>query len=163
MVGIKVNVIADVSQLLKIDRFSKNNQPILLNTAAIRYLQFQRKRYLALSAGGGEWPKLKKVTIQRKKRRGIAENPRAILREYDTLISSLGFKTIGRKIFVGFTRNRPHPRGKSVFQIAKIHTKGLGRVPVRRVVGLPDKALRIKMVDDIRTTYNKIIRANRRR
>lgn len=162
MAGIRVNVIADVSQLLNVSRFAKTNQPILLNTAAIRYLQFQRKRFLALSAGGGEWPKLKRSTIKRKARRGIADNPRAILREYDALLSGLGFKTIGKKIFVGFTRNRPHPRGKSVFQIAKIHTKGLGVVPVRRVVGLPDSGLRIKMIDDIRTTYNKIIRANRR-
>lgn len=162
MVQIKVNVIADLSKVLTVSRFSKNNQPILLQTAANRYLQFLKKRFIRLSAGGGEWPKLKRITVLRKRRRGVADNPRAILREYDALLSALQSKILGKKVFVGFTRNRSHPRGKSVFFLAKIHTRGSRTIPSRRVVGLPDTKTRNQMTIDIRNTYNRVIRSRRR-
>lgn len=164
MVQIKVNVIADLSKVLTVSRFSKNNQPILLQTAANRYLQFLKKRFIRLSAGGGEWPKLKKVTRDSKRKRG-APNPRAILREFDELLSALSSKILGKKIFVGYVRNRKHTRAKSVFHLAKVHTKGIpsksGPV-VRKVVGLPDTKTRNQMTIDIRNTYNRLIRSRRR-
>lgn len=163
MVKIRLNVIADLSRVLNVSRYSKSNQLTLLQTAASRYLQYLKNRFIRLSAGGGEWPKLKRITIQSKKKRG-ASNPRAILREFNELFGAIKARRLGSKIYAGYVRNEPHTRSKSVFFLAKVHTKGTpsksGRI-VRKVVGLPDTKTRKKMVEDIRNTYNRIIRPRR--
>ena len=155
---LKLNVRLDLSRLLNVDRYQKSNQPKLLDIAADRYLRYLRNRYISLSAGGGEWPDLTDSTIKSKAWRGIADNPSAILREYDLLLNSMGKVIRGKEIYVGYTSNRQHPRGISIFQLVRIHSKGEGRVPKRRVIGLPNQQTLKNMVNDVRSRYNRIIR-----
>lgn len=165
MATIKLNLIADMKPLMSVDRFQKQNQPTLLQTAVQRYVQFLRNRYISLSAGGGEWPQLADSTVASKESRGIAENPEAILRESDTMLEALSYRKIGNKLFVGIVHDEDHPRAESVKFLAKIHTAGSPKrkLPKRIVVSGPDNRTRKGMVKDIRDQYNKLIRQNRRR
>lgn len=165
MASIKLNMIADFKPLMSVDRFQKQNQPVLLQTAVQRYVQFLRNRYISLSAGGGEWPELADSTVASKTSRGIAENPEAILRESDTMLASLSYKKVGNQIFVGIVNDDDHPRAESVKFLAKIHTRGSPKkkLPARVVVSGPDNRTRKRMVKDIRDQYNKLIRQNRRK
>lgn len=163
MSSVRINLVADLSRVMNVGRYSNRNKPVLLRTAANRYLQYSRKRFIALSAGGGEWRKLKRVTVLRKLQRGVADNPRAILREYDILLGAIDSKEVGDKIYIGIVRNRSHPRGGTIIKIAKIHTKGNSRLPARRVISGPNTSTLKKMVVDVRDSYNLLIRRQNRR
>lgn len=164
---VKINVNLNLSQLMNVDRFQKRNQPILISTAADRYYKFLRNRFIALSSRGSKdgsrgWKILDPVTVKSKEYRGIADNPDWILREYDVLLNAMGTKTTGKKTFVGFVRNRKHPRGKMVFQLVRIHGRGENNLPIRQMVALPSRSVAKKMAQDVRDQYNRVIRKNRR-
>lgn len=163
MAKIRLNVVVDLANALNIKRYSQNNKPKLVETAANRYLQYSRNRYISLSAGGGEWPGLKLTTVARKIRRGIADDPTAILRESDTILNELQVKIIGKVTYVGIFSNRMHPRGPAITKLALIHTVGTILIDARPIVVSPPNQVRKRMVDDIRTTYNKLIRQQRKR
>lgn len=146
-----INIVADLRKVLNVSRFSRRNQPVLTKTAAQHYVNFLRERYLINSAGGGDWPGLKEETIKRKERRGIAEDPSAILRESDTVLESLGIRTRGQLVYAGFVREKDHPRGPSVNQLVIIHST------TRRIIILPSNNVRRKMAESARKEYNKLI------
>lgn len=162
MTTIRLNVITTIRPVINVNRYAEQNKPIILNTAARRLSRWQQNRFISFSAGGGDWAKLAASTILRKTRRGVASNPEWILREYDELFTSFGFRNINGALVVGITNNKSHPRGSTTFVIARVHQGGLGRVPVRRIVILPPKGILKQMNSDIRAEYNKIIRRNRR-
>lgn len=162
-----INVAIDISPLMNVNRYVKKNQSTLLKTAANRYLTYLRNRYISLSSGSGEWPPLAESTIKRKKRRiqqgyGTA-NPESILRETDTMLDTLGIRTRGKYVYVGYVREKPHPRGPSVNQLVNIHANGGVYLPSRNAMASPNNSTRIRMVEDIRDQYNKVIRQNRKK
>ncbi len=161
MAKLKINVVVNLKPLLNVQRYAAKNKPVLLNTAANRYLQYLRNRYLSLSAGSGEWLPLQYETVKRKERRGIADNPTHILREYDAILSSLNILIKDKQTYVGFVRDKRHPRGLRVFQLVRIHAEGLRGLPKRNAIGIPPQRTLKQMVDDIRVIYNKIIRRER--
>lgn len=162
MTRLVINVTADLKPLLNVHRYAEKNKPIVLLTAAQRYLRFLQRRFISLSAGGGEWPELKQSTIERKERRGVSGNSEAILRESDELLQGLGLKFVHDTYHVGYVQNKQHWRARGTIFLARIHTKGLGIVPVRRVIGRPSNTVRRGMTTDIRREYQKIIRRARR-
>lgn len=158
MSTLRLFVDANLSQYIKVNRYAQNNQPLLLRTAAQRYVQFLQRRYIALASGQGAWPKLKRSTVLRKIRRGIADNPRFILREYNVLMNEIGLAIRGKQILVGYNRNRSHPRGSNVFFLVQLHANGNSRLPKRQIVVYPDRATEKRMVEDIKDSYNRQIR-----
>lgn len=165
---LKINVVLDLKELLLVDRYSKKNQPELLNQAGNRYLQFLRNSYIAKSSGRGAWSPLSEKTIERKEQRGIADSPHWILREYDHLLYSLDIKQKGKELFVGYVRDRTHLSGRiTIHKLVKIHSlgakKGKWKLPARPIIVLPNNSLRKKMVEDVKKVYQKVIRANRRK
>lgn len=157
---LKINVRFDLSRFMNLDRFQKKNQPLLVSTAADRYFKYLRNRFIANSSGGKQWPPLEESTIERKERRGIADNPKWKLREYDIILNSMGVKVIGKKTYAGFVRDRRHPRGKTVFQLVRIHGRGEGQ-KIRKAMGYPNRPTMKKMVQDVRDQYNKRMRSVR--
>lgn len=154
MTKIRLNVTTDIRSLINIQRYAEKNRPLIVRTAANRYLQFLRNRYISLSAGSSsQWMPLALSTVLRKIRRGIADDPTAILREYDVLLNSLNLKVNGQITYVGYTSDKKHPRGPSVFFLVIIHAD-----TGRRIIVLPSESVKKRMVDDIRKDYNKIVR-----
>lgn len=161
---LKLSVITDLKQLLNVQRFAKSNQPVLLNAAAKRYVQYLRNRFISLSSRPGTWPKLAESTIKRKIRVKVAVNPKWILRESDTMLNSLGIRTRGNQVLAGFVRDRPHPRAKSVNYLVKLHSHIIeSKLPYRPAIGSPNNATRKRMTEDIRDEYNRVIRRNKKR
>lgn len=156
-----LNVRLNLQSLMNVDRFQKKNQSALISVAAQRYFKYLRNRFISNASGGNQWPPLKESTIERKERRGIADNPEWRLREYDYLLNSMGVKIIGKQTRVGFVKDRRHPRGKTVFQLIKIHGRGEGGLPIRQAIGLPNRSTSKQMAKDVRDQYNKLIRKNR--
>lgn len=148
---------------MNVNRFQERNRPTLIETAAYRYLKYLRNRYIALSSRGSTWPPLKQVTIYSKTQRGIADKPEWRLREYDILLNAMDIKVIAKRTYVGFVRNRRHPRGATIFELVRKHSTGEGKLPVREVLGLPSRQTAKRMAQDVRDQYNRIIRRNRRR
>lgn len=162
---LRINVVADLSQMINLRRYTNEHKDILLRVAAQTYLNFLRQSYLVRSGGGKGWASLKKSTIRSKRSRGIAENPSAIMRESDLLYTMLDKQVTPTKVFVGYIRNRSHSRGsKTVFELVKIHATGAAKnLSVRSIIELPDGRTRNRMINDIKQEYDKILRANQRR
>lgn len=156
-----LNVRFNLQSLLNVDRFQKKNQPALISVAAQRYFKYLRNRFISNSSGGSQWQRLKEDTVERKERRGIADNPEWVLREYDYLLNSMGVKVVGKQTRVGFVKDRKHPRGKTIFQLVRIHGRGEGGLPIRQAIGLPNRSTSRQMAQDVRDAYNRIIRKNK--
>lgn len=159
---VRIDIIADMKPMLNVYQFAEKNQPIILEIAAKRYLQYLRRRYIAQSAGGGGWEDLKESTIESKRKRNVADNPEWILREYDIVLNSLGIKNTPKRVYVGVVKSTQHPRGNNSIEIATIHQVGEG-LPARQIIPKVENSIRKKMVDDIRKQYDKVVRANRRK
>lgn len=153
-----INIVIDLRPLLDVTRYATKNRPTLLKVAGKRYVSYLRNRYFAMASGGGDWPPLQESTIVRKERRGWANDPDAILRETDTLIDSIGTRTRGQYVYVGFVRNSGHPRGPSVLELARIHQEGTATIPFRQIIVEPNSRTKRQMVEDIKKEYNKIIK-----
>lgn len=153
-----INIVIDLRPLLEVTRYAVKNRPTLLKVAADRYVSYLRNRYFAMSSGGGDWPPLQESTIIRKERRGWASDPDAILRETDTLIDSIGSRTRGQYVYVGFVRNSGHPRAPSILELARIQQEGTATIPFRPIIVPPNSRTRRQMVEAIKKEYNKIIK-----
>jgi len=127
-----------------------------------RYLAFTRRRFVAFSGGGGDWPDLAPSTkkarrgpTSRKKvrrRKGAATTTRgsgrkfAILRDTGTLLAALDVGAPGNRfdrlpdgIEVGFGGPSRHPKGKAtIADIARFHNQGAGKLPQRKIIVPPD-------------------------
>lgn len=169
---LKLNVVVDLAPLLNVKRYSDANRPVLLEVAATRYLKFLKKRHYA----GGGWARLKEVTIELKKWRqlkyGTPANPNWVLRETNTLVKNLEKKATKDGYEVGHVVDRVHPstpdriakqgRRLRISRLVRIHTLGEGGLTPRKVIDPPNAELRKRMVEDVRTAYDKIIRRYRK-
>lgn len=162
---LRLNIVASMSNLINVQRYAKHNRSTLVEAAAQRYVNFLRSSYIRRSAGGGGWPGLAESTIKSKESRGIAENPSAILRESDTLLDLLDAQQTSDGYEVGYFDDSTHSRGHiSIFELVEVHTYGIGKnLPERPIIVDPDGRTESRMRDDILKSYNKVIRANRRK
>jgi len=147
-------VIVDLKKLKRfrkvvdVDLRRKGNGPIrkALKQWAYRYRSFARRRWLAQSKGGGDWPVLKPQTIARRRKKSDK-----ILIDTATMLG--GFtpefgnkpgqieEDISFGIRVGLGGSSPHPRGGvTLGDLYRIHHFGQGRVPARPLVVQPDAA-----------------------
>ncbi len=128
---------------------------------AVRYRSFLQKRFVRLSSGAGEWPKLK-----HKRKRGKL-NGAKVLRDTGTLLAAMSpvfsntpgqlQKRIRRGIRVGYGGPAKHSGSDvSVARIAKWHQTGAGRLPVRRIIVHPSPRLRKQMMGDLRKAASEI-------
>lgn len=162
MQPIKINVEVDLGHLLAVTRYAERNRPLLLQTAANRYLRYLEQRYLRLG------PPLKDSTIASKKSRG-SDTPEAVMRESDHTRSQLSTKVVKQQIFVGYVRNskvnRPSKKIGTTFALVKMHrtVHAGGLNPARPIVVQPSEGVKKRMVEDIKNDYNKLIRRFRRR
>ena len=78
------------------------------------------------------------------------------------VFNSMGSKIIGNKTYVGYVRNKRHPRGLMVFKLVSLHNRGSGNLPSRQAIGLPNRLTGKRMAEDVRDQYNKIIRRGKR-
>lgn len=154
-----INARAFLEPALKVQRFK--DKPLLLKTAAQHLLNWLRERHEA----GANWEELKEVTIERKSRRGVAQNPEAILQETESMINTLSIRTRGERVFVGFPRDRAHQRTEdrvtnpiNVNELVRIHSNGNVFLPIREVLGTPSNKVRADMVQLVQKEYNKLIR-----
>lgn len=160
MQPIKINVEVDLGHLLAVTRYAEKNRPVLLRTAANRYLRYLEQRYLRLG------PPLRPSTVASKKSRG-SDTPSAVMRESDHTRTQLSTKVVGQQIFVGYVRNsavnRPSSKIKSTFVLVKLHRTPHASNPARPIIVQPSDGIKRRMVDDIKNDYNKLIRRFRRR
>lgn len=121
---------------------------------AVRYREFAQKRFVRLSSGGGEWPRLK-----RKRKRGklirakILRDTGALLAALSPVFSSAGGalqKRINKGVRVGYGGPAKHSKGRvTVAQIAHWHQVGAGNLPVRKVIVEPSRRVRQLMGQDL--------------
>lgn len=153
-------------KLPKLERFGKtvNNDlrgsgtgPIrkALKQWAFRYRAFSRRRYLKQAAGGGDWPKLKRATVARRRKRSnrILIDTATMLGGFDPeFIGKPGQveKSINFGIRVGVGGPAMHPGGINMGQLYRIHHLGLGRVPPRTLIVSPDSATVAGMTADMK-------------
>lgn len=164
LMQIRINVAADLSRVLNVNRFAEKNRPAFLKEAGKRYVRYLRQAFIARSSGGG-WAPLKQVTIDSKKRRGLASNPDAILRETDQLLDAITWKATDYGIEVGFVIDAEHnERGGTIFGIAQAHTDGAPErhLPSRPIIISPSPSVQRAMIEDIRANYYKAQRKNRK-
>jgi hypothetical protein len=119
-------------------------------------LLYYRRRYIALSSskGKGVWPDIKQATKDKKKRAGL---PPRILRgtvditgiaTTDTILNSLELKQISPNGYaVGIFNRSAHPGSKlTVHQLATIHQRGEGVVPIRTIMVPPPRVVKEKAI-----------------
>lgn len=122
---------------------------------AYRYRAFSRRRYLKESKGGGAWPKLKKGTInrRRKKSTAILIDTGVMLGGFDPVFSSKPGQveeTIPFGIRVGVGGSGSHPGGITLGELYRIHHFGEGVVPARTLIVRPDQSTINSMREDMR-------------
>jgi len=157
---LRIDVTADVSEFINIMRFAEKNRPLLLRTAAERYLRWMTKRFVAFSAGGGHWPELKETTILRKEARAEAINPYWILRESDNLLNNFSIKEDDDGIWVGYHGDEPDHSisSESMIWLVEHHA-----VDNRDAVAPPDRATKRQMTEDIRKEFRKVVKRMNRK
>lgn len=171
---LKLNVVVDLAPLLNVKRYTDANRQVLLEVAADRYLKFLKKRHY----GGANWVTLRPATIKRKRIRqlkyGTPANPNWVLRETDTLVDNLEKKATKNGYDVGHVVDRIHPstpdrigkNGKGrrirISRLVRIHTAGDSSLPPRPVIEPPRPDTRKRMVADVRSAYDKVIRRYRK-
>lgn len=101
------------------------------------YKSFVLLRFDIFAGGGGNWKRLKRVTVRRKGSDRILEDTREM-----RLGLAEGIGTVARdklSLTMGFTSEAHHEAsGLNISEIATIHDQGQGRVPRRRILVLPD-------------------------
>jgi hypothetical protein len=128
----------DFGPLKHFTKDMKARTPELFRTVAERHLKMLERRFVALAAGGGEWPPLKDKTVIQKTNLK-ASNPAWILRRFHTLVHSMGFIMNKKGYWVGFVHeNKTHPESSlRVVELATVHHLGEGVVPARPVIAFP--------------------------
>jgi hypothetical protein len=126
-----------------------------------RWRAYIQARWVKYSKGGGDWPPLKK---------GYRPGG-SILRDTSTMFNAMSpfmdapgkfSKQSGFSVTVGFGGPEPHPRAKNltISQLAEIHQRGLGNVPVREMVVPPDEKTQLGMKKDAEVALKKLKEQN---
>jgi hypothetical protein len=171
--------------LTKFDNFlaqlsGKKNAPLLraaFNQWGVRYLAETKKTFVKNSAGGGEWPPLKRrrgfstvrthgrktgSTVNSYKRKNKGGDK--ILRDTGTLFKALSIGSPGNLYQdlkngkrVGFGGPSRHPSGQfTIADIAKVHQVGGGHLPKRQILHQPSSGLIQQMLGDLSRAVNRI-------
>lgn len=131
----------------------------MLKQWAALYRSFSQRRFARFSRGGGDWPPLALSTQRQRRgaRRGRAgSRVFAILRDTGILFAGLDPKVSIRpgqlerrrrlSVQVGYGGSALHSGAKiTIARLAEIHDRGLGRVPVRQIIVVPDVITRRRM------------------
>jgi len=169
----EIHVVIDFKGLKKFskqiasDLRNKANGPIrkAIRQWAARYRTFLRDRFVKFSRGGGNWKPLK-----RKRKRGSL-NSVAILRNTGTMFSA--FQPVFQSkpgqlqqditfgVRVGYGGPGRHKKGgtATIADIAAFHQVGVGFLPVRKIIVLPDSQVISKMSEDMKQGLIKLERA----
>lgn len=114
------------------------------------YRSFIRQRFVSFSRGGGDWPPLKPSTLA-KRRKGKGSGTAAILRDTGLLFASLqpgvegtGLlqatdRPLGFTAFMDSKQTYAKGGGVSLGDVANFHQTGAGRLPVRKIIDVPDR------------------------
>lgn len=133
---------------------------VVLRQWAARYRAAMRRKFVANSQGGGDWPPLAPSTLAKR-------GPGAlILRDTGTLLAALSPSFTGAPgaievavvdgIEVGYGGSSPHPTGDvSVATVAEAHQAGGGRLPRRMIIHEPDDFLLGQMASDAQRALKK--------
>jgi hypothetical protein len=163
----RIYIQIELKAIMKFRRMAPQRRKELFGTAAERYKQYLRKRYISNSSGKGGWAELKKSTKQRKKRRGIATNPNWILRESNTLLNSMDYQLNPKGFEIGYLGIKSqdiHPTNDytaapiTVGGLAEVHHFGLGRQIARPIIVEPDSRHYKLIIEAVQKEFNKLIR-----
>lgn len=139
-----------------------NNAEIrgLTKRAGIRYLSAMSRRYTIQSRGGGEWEELSESTKAR--RRGGSST---ILIDTGLMVQALEPGNPGnvadfddRGFTVGFSKGMTHSGSTMTYaELCRIHSLGMGNVPARPILIMPDERFRKTLETDASAVVNRII------
>lgn len=154
----RATVRLDLRGLLKFRFLSKDSGDAKMYAQwRARYLGMTRKRFLANSRGGGEWPDLSASTIARR-RKGSS----SILRDTGTMFGALdlsnasNFEMVSAGIKVGFLGPAMAQDGKITnADLAAIHNFGLGSNPERVIIHEPDAVTINGMLKDLAAAHKR--------
>lgn len=146
-----------------------NGPPVqrILTKWEARYRAYAWNHFDIASKGGGKWPPLSPITIERRRRGKRKDAPRAtILRDTNTLFTVLNpgianapgsvSRRQGFSVTVGYGGPAGHPNGKAtIADIAAFHNAGEGRVPKREIIIKPTAELMNTMVEDARVELQR--------
>jgi len=131
---------------------------------AARYRTYSQKRFIEQSAGGGDWPPLKRA-----RKRGSLESA-LILRDTGLMLGALnpvftgapgqleeldGSHPIG--IRVGFGGGAAYQTGARVADVSEYHQTGAGNLPVREILVQPDSQTLQGMEKDADRAIGKMV------
>lgn len=139
---------------------------------AARFRSFLQLRFDKFSRGGGNWPRLKKQTIARRRTGRRAKKigrKTSLLRDTDTMFSALDVrftskpgaieKMVRNGIKVGFGGPAKHPKASmTVAKLAVIHQEGKGNVPQRKIIVGPDRRTKQGMASDVVRGWKKKVK-----
>jgi hypothetical protein len=140
-----------------------------LEGAQTEYLESMRERFVEQSGGAGEWPELARLTQRERARLGF--NPtRPILTRLAILYTALRagqpgsaseFTHDSLRAGIGGPERHPgygdRPPSLTIGQIAEIHQRGLGRVPVRRILVDPSDSVLARMRDPLIVAVQSLV------
>ena len=152
----------DLKAVMRFKKMTAQRRKKIFDRAGTRYTKYLRNRYLGLSAmvgGSSTWPKLEDITVKSKEKRGIANNPKWILREGDELLNGMSFVTNPSGFTVGYMTPEGHPRFEGTLgQLASIHQEGNSNLPSRKILIKPTAPLYRLLVRDIQQSIGDVIR-----
>jgi len=164
---IVMTVVVDVRGLKNFEEVTKRdlrgagNGPIrrAMRRWGVRYRGFAQERFDVFSKGGGDWPDLAESTKAGRRHGHGPGSGFSILRDTNTLFSALDPIFVGNPgqyqqdvpygIRVGYGGPGKHPDGQAtIWDIARFHDTGGGRLPQRKLIVPPDaKTLEQMRVD----------------
>lgn len=136
---------------------------VALKQWALRYRTFLRKRYLAFSRGGGNWPPLKPATIRRRRKKstGILIDTGSMITAFEPVFAGKPGQleeTIPFGIRVGVGGSGNHPEANMpMARLFEIHNAGEGHVPERKIVVPPDAQTVDGMVSDMERAIGRML------
>lgn len=165
----ELQLVGDLSGALKFKKYTRSkHKEDGFEQAGRRFQRWLRRRYFALSAGGGEWAPLADSTVKQKEslasRGRIKVQPHWILRRQDVLVNSIEFEKRPMGFRVGFLTVKRYPkiykseRSRTVRYVAMQHQVGNGRVPKRKIIVNPPQAVVKAALEDVRKSLFKFIR-----
>lgn len=165
---LELTLVGDLSGALKFKKYTRSkHKEDGFEQAGRRFQRWLRRRYFALSAGGGEWKPLAESTIKQKEslaRWGrISVQPRWILRRQDVLVNSIEFEKQPMGFRVGFMTVKRYPKiykseqSRTVRYVAMQHQVGHGRLPQRKIIVIPPQAVVKAALEDVRRNLFKFV------
>ena len=134
---------------------------------AKRVVRYYRNRFISLSAmtgGSPQWPALAEKTVKTKlslSRRGkISGNPRWILRRYNQLVNSFGYRVHDTGFIAGVLERLDYvyPSGKSLQEVALKHQKGTSKIPRGPIIVPLPPAIITAIKRDFYKMYTDIVK-----